>query len=187
MAPVVVLPLTNFKISDAMDTTITTTEDLEKRISSIIRTYREETYAFIEEKMWAALAEAAICILENDSLYLLSRRAINGISTSTLNNACKIIQAGGDFSKTDGHLKKCYLLEFLKARSLSFEATRMKYPNYLKPWSEEDDCELEKLWCEGTPVKDLALKFGRNPGAIDKRIEKLELMVKYGERQISEI
>jgi hypothetical protein len=174
----------NFKISDAMDTTITTTEELEKRISSIINSYREEAYAFIEEKMWAALAESAICILENDSLYLLTRRAINGISTTTLNNACKIIQAEANFCDIDEHLKKCYILEFLKARSLSFEATRMKYPNYLKPWSEEDDRELEKLWCEGVSGKELALRFGRNPGAIDKRIEKLELIDKYGERPI---
>lgn len=165
-----------------MDTAITTTADLEKRVSAIIQSYREEAYALVEEKMWAALTESAICILEEDSLHLLTRRTINGISTSTLNNACKIIQSDENFSKVDEHLKKCYLLEFLKARSLSFEATRMKYPNYLKPWSEEDDAELEKLWCQGVSGKELALRFGRNPGAIDKRIEKLELIDKYGEQ-----
>lgn len=165
-----------------MQTTITTTEDLERRISSIIHSYREEAYAFVEEKMWAAFAEAAICILENDSLYLLSRRAINGISTSTLNNACRIIEGESSFNEVDEHLKKCYILEFMKARSLSFEATRMKYPNYLKPWSLSDDLELEKLWCEGMTVKELAKTFGRNPGAIDRRVEKLELVEKYGKQ-----
>lgn len=165
-----------------MDTTITTTEDLERRICSIIQTYREEAYAFVEEKMWAALAEAAICILENNSLYLLSRRAINGISTTTLNNACRIIESDENFCEVDEHLKRCYMLEFLKARSLSFEATRMKYPNYLKPWGLSDDMELERLWCEGIPVKELAKRFGRNPGAIDRRIEKLELVQKYGKQ-----
>ena len=191
------MPLINFKISDAMetidttmeatmettmDTTISTTEDLERKISSIIHTYREEAYAFVEEKMWEALSEAAACILENDSLYLLSRRAINGISTSTLNNVCKILQGSGNFCDVDEHLKKCYMLEFLKTRSLSFEATRMKYPNYLKPWSLVDDMELERLWCEGMSVKELAKTFGRNPGAIDRRIEKLELVEKNGKR-----
>jgi hypothetical protein len=163
-----------------MDKTITTTEDLERRISGIIHTYRQEAYAIIEEKMWAALTEAATCILQNEGLFLLSRRAINGISTSTLSNACKIIEAGGKFSGTDEHLKKCYMLEFLKTRSLSFEATRMKYPNYLKPWTESDDSTLEKLWCEGVSGKELAKMFGRNPGAIERRIEKLELVAKYG-------
>ena len=163
-----------------MDTTITTTEDLERRISGIIHTYREEAYAVIEEKMWASFAEAATCILQNEGLFLLSRRAINGVSTSTLNNACKIIESDGKFSETDEHLKKCYMLEFLKTRSLSFEATRMKYPNYLKPWTESDDSTLEKLWCDGVSGKELAKMFGRNPGAIERRIEKLELVAKYG-------
>ena len=91
-------------------TPITTTEDLERRISGIINSYRQEAYAVIEEKMWAAFAEAAICILENEGLFLLSRRAINGVSTSTLNNACKVIESEGKFSDTDEHLKKCYML-----------------------------------------------------------------------------
>ena len=73
------------------------------------------------------------------------------------------------------------MMEFIKARSLSFEATRLKYPNYLKPWSEKDDLSLEQMWCEGTSVNDLAKHFGRNPGAINARIEKLELIEKYGE------
>ena len=108
-----------------MDTTITTTEDLERRISGIIHTYRQEAYAIIEEKMWAALTEAATCILQNEGLFLLSRRAINGVSTSTLNNACMIIESEGKFN-------------------------------------------------------ELAKMFGRNPGAIERRIEKLELVAKYG-------
>lgn len=166
-----------------MYTDITTTEELEKRICSIINTYRSQAYASVEEKMWEALSEAAECILHNDSLFLLSRRAINGISTTTLHNACRIMQADGDFSSLDEHLKKVYMLEFLKARSLSFEATRAKYPNYLKPWSDSDDETLEKLWCEGVTVKELAKMFGRNPGAIEKRIEKLELVEKYGQPQ----
>ena len=172
-------------IDTTMETTISTTEDLERRISSIIHDYREKAYAFVEDMMWEAFSEAAACILENDSLYLLSRRAINGILTSTLNNACKIIQGNGNFCDVDEHLKKCYMMEFLKTRSLSFEATRMKYPNYLKPWNLADDMELERLWCEGMSVKELAKTFGRTPGAIDRRIEKLELVEKYGKQQES--
>ena len=154
-----------------METTITTTDELEMKVSSII-----------EEIMWETLSEAGHCILKHDALHLMSRRGISGISTTTLNDVCKIIEDTGDFSSVDEHHKKLYLLEFLKARTLSFEVTRLKYPNYLKPWSESDDTLLEKLWCEGMSIKDLATHFGRNPGAIDARIEKLELIEKYGEK-----
>lgn len=73
-------------------------------------------------------------------------------------------------------------MEFLKVRSLSFEATRAKYPNYLKPWTHEDDARLEKLWSERVSMKKLAEVFGRNIGAIEARIDKLGLESKYGNR-----
>ena len=162
-----------------MQTTITTTEELEIKISSIIGKYRQEAYEAIEEKMWTALVEAGICILENEGLFLMSRRAINGVSTTTLNNVCKMIEEETDVRTLDELRKKAYIMEFIKARSLSFEVTRLKYPNYLKPWTEENDADLERMWCEGMSVKDLAEHFGRNPGALDARIEKLELVEKY--------
>lgn len=165
-----------------METAIATTEDLEKRISGIIGKYRQEAYEAIEEKMWTALIEAGICILENEGLFLMSRRAINGVSVTTLNNVCRILEEEGDFRTIDELHKKAYIIEFIKARTLSFEVTRLKYPNYLKPWTEDDDAKLERLWCEGTSIKDLAERFGRNPGAIDARIEKLELIEKYGQK-----
>ena len=165
-----------------METAISTTEDLEKRISGIIGKYRQEAYEAIEEKMWTALIEAGICILENEGLFLMSRRAINGVSVTTLNNVCRILEEEGDFKTIDELHRKAYIIEFIKARTLSFEVTRLKYPNYLKPWTEDDDAKLERLWCEGTSVKDLAERFGRNPGAIDARIEKLELIEKYGQK-----
>ena len=167
---------------NVMKTPITTTEDLEKTISEIIGKYREEAYEAIEEKMWAALIEAGSCILENEGLFLMSRRAINGVSTTTLNNVCKIMEECGEIRNLDELHKKAYIVEFIKARSLSFELTRLKYPNYLKLWSESDDSTLERLWCEGMSVKELAEFFGRNPGAINARIEKLELIEKYGEK-----
>ncbi len=165
-----------------METIFTTTEELESHISSIIEEARKQAYYIIEEIMWETLSEAGHCILKNDSLHLLSRRGINGISSTTFNDICKTIEGSGDFSTIDERHKKMYLLEFLKARSLSFEVTRLKYPNYLKPWTESDDATLEKLWCEGMSVKELSNLFERNPGAIDARIEKLELVEKYGEK-----
>ena len=109
-----------------METPITTTEELEKKISSIIGKYRQEAYEVIEEKMWTALLEAGMCIIENDGLMLMTRRAINGISTTTLNNVCRIIEEDGDVRYMDELHKKAYIIEFIKARSLSFEVTRLK-------------------------------------------------------------
>lgn len=159
------------------------TRKLEESLSAIIEDYRLEVYDLIVEKMWQALSRVGRSILESDSMHLLSRRVINGISTNTLIHACRIMQTGGNFESIDEQHKRVYMLEFIKARSLSFEATRLKYPNYLKPWMQTDDEELERLWCEGLSVKELARLFGRNPGAINARIDKLELLSKYGERK----
>lgn len=60
-------------------------------------------------------------------------------------------------------------------------ACQQDYPNAYKPWSEEDDFELTKMWCEGATTKELAIHFQRKPGAISSRIKKLELKEKYGE------
>lgn len=48
------------------------------------------------------------------------------------------------------------------------------------PWTAEDDNKLEMLFCANKTVKELALIFGRNEGAINSRIKKLELKEKYG-------
>ena len=68
--------------------------------------------------------------------------------------------------QTDG---KTYLVE--KIRETHQQA-------YL-PWTTEDDNKLELLFCEGKKAKDLAEIFGRNVGAINSRIKKLELKDKY--------
>lgn len=47
-------------------------------------------------------------------------------------------------------------------------------------WNEEDDKNLERMFCEGKSVKVLSGFFGRNVGAINSRIKKLELKEKYG-------
>lgn len=63
----------------------------------------------------------------------------------------------------------------------SVYACRAEYPNAYMPWSEEDDLELTRLWCEGVTVKELSAHFMRKPGAIRSRIEKLDLERLYGE------
>ncbi len=58
-------------------------------------------------------------------------------------------------------------------------ASRIDHPNAYKPWSEDDDMNLERLWCEGETMPDLSKIFKRQKGAIRSRIVKLELEEKY--------
>ena len=62
----------------------------------------------------------------------------------------------------------------------SVYACRQEFPNAYNQWSAEDDAELERMWCEGATVDELAAHFQRKPGAIRSRIKKLELEEKYG-------
>lgn len=181
-----------------MENTITSTCELEDQVSAIIEGYRQKAYAYVEDEMWKAFAEIGECmnlcarpgfedmdeeasmLLSREYLHILSKRGVAGLSYSTMHDICRIMESGGDFRERGQKKKSTYMTEFLKTRTLSFEATRIKYPNYLKAWTPADDEKLERLWCEGLSTKKLALTFGRNPGAIKARIEKLELEEKYG-------
>jgi ATP-dependent exoDNAse (exonuclease V) alpha subunit len=50
---------------------------------------------------------------------------------------------------------------------------REKYPNAYMPWSDLDDLRLIKKFTEGKTIKDLTESFGRHPGSISARLEKL--------------
>ena len=74
------------------------------------------------------------------------------------------------------------LKKYLKAyKQLSDEPTysvyacRQDYPNANNTWSAEEDKELERLWNEGKNLNELSAFFGRKPGAINSRINKLKL------------
>lgn len=58
--------------------------------------------------------------------------------------------------------------------------TKEKFENAYKPWTDEEDLQLTQLFCEGKLPKELSEIFKRNVGAINSRIEKLELKQKYG-------
>lgn len=66
-----------------------------------------------------------------------------------------------------------------KDKAYSVEAIREKHPQAYARWTTEDDERLEQLFCEGKKNKELAVIFGRDPGAIKARIKKLELREKY--------
>lgn len=65
-------------------------------------------------------------------------------------------------------------------KAYSVEKIRETHQQAYLPWTTEDDNKLELLFCEGKKVKELAEIFGRNTGAINSRIKKLELREKYG-------
>ena len=66
-----------------------------------------------------------------------------------------------------------------KNKAYSIEKIRKTHNAAYKRWTKEEDDKLELLFCEGKEVKELATIFGRNEGAINSRIIKLELNEKY--------
>lgn len=60
------------------------------------------------------------------------------------------------------------------------ELTKEKYANAYKPWTDEEDVKLTELFCAGKKSKEISEILLRNIGAINSRIEKLELKQKYG-------
>ena len=53
---------------------------------------------------------------------------------------------------------------------------REKYPNAYKPWSTKDDEQLQMLFSNGKPIKELVVIFRRNAGGIKSRLRKLKLI-----------
>lgn len=58
----------------------------------------------------------------------------------------------------------------------TFEQIRQNHPNAYRPWDEEQDQKLRKLFAENSSVSALAEIFGRKPGAIRSRLVKLGLV-----------
>ena len=164
--------------------------DLEARVADIVEKSRRETYVFVEEMMWNAFTEIGQCILDcerrsmDDDIdmaahwareysYIMTTKNIAGLTSRTLQGLVAILRRDGGFEKVPADMKPGFLLDFLKARTVSFNATRALYPNYLKPWTRDDDDELMRMYADGVPIKKLAVHFGRNEGAIEARIDKL--------------
>lgn len=67
-----------------------------------------------------------------------------------------------------------------KGKAYDINQIRKKYPNAYEPWTAETDKLLEINFCKGKNKDELSDIFGRNVGAIESRIKKLELQEKYG-------
>lgn len=61
-------------------------------------------------------------------------------------------------------------------RPSPYAAVREQYPNAGKPWSQQDDEELRRLFESGNAVSDLALTFARTPNGVRVRLERLGLV-----------
>ena len=76
---------------------------------------------------------------------------------------------------TEYHLEKIDSLFTTATPTNHMERQKALYPNAYKPWSEDDDALLTKLYKEGTSIKELATLFQRNRGGIAARLRKLGL------------
>ena len=61
-------------------------------------------------------------------------------------------------------------------RVSSIEKLREKYPNVGRPWNKDDDSLLTKMFNEKNPNAEIAVHFGRKPGAIRARLGHLGLI-----------
>ncbi|HCX22609.1 MAG: DNA helicase [Flammeovirgaceae bacterium] len=64
-------------------------------------------------------------------------------------------------------------------KAYSYEEVRKTKPSAYSSWSLAEDLELEELFANRTPIKQMAEHLGRSRGAIASRIKKLQLREKY--------
>lgn len=79
------------------------------------------------------------------------------------------------FSTKECLLEKIEGIVSIAKHSNHKEEQKALYPNAYKPWSEDDDALLTKLYKEGTTIKELTTLFQRNRGGIASRLRKLGL------------
>jgi hypothetical protein len=69
---------------------------------------------------------------------------------------------------------------YVNKKSYSIEEKRKKHINAYKKWTKEEDDTLKFKFGERKTLEELSFFFGRNISSIKSRIEKLELVKKYG-------
>ena len=144
----------------------------EEKISDIIESHRKDAFEYAEQQMFMAFDEIW-AILQEHGLWGISKKKVNGIQASTLKNIYMRKVCGDDLRGAPKETVKFWLVEFLKAQTLSFEVQRAQYPNFLKPWTKDEEDMLEMLWCDGETKEQIAIKLGRHPNSIAVRLSKL--------------
>ncbi len=135
--------------------------------------------AFVEGMGYVALSR----VKRLDSLSLLG---INNMALRISRDALEIDELLRARAKADAQ-KFAPLAERAKKRQQEPEEKPKKYssnwhekiakmreihPNAFRPWTDEDDNKLKKLFDEGKGVDDLVETFGRHPGSIRARLKK---------------
>ena len=80
---------------------------------------------------------------------------------------------GDDLREVPEETVRLWLVEFLKIQTMSFEIQRAQYPNFLKPWTKDEERLLEMLWCEGQTNTQIGIRLGRHPNSVSVRLKKL--------------
>ncbi len=63
-----------------------------------------------------------------------------------------------------------------EARVARIKEAKAKYSRAYEPWSKKEDAELALLYSQGKTMTEIGKSLERNPGAINIRIEKLNLV-----------
>ena len=103
--------------------------------------------------------------LPNDPDNLYFTRLDKEFSVETLLN--------NDIPSKECLLEKISGLFVTAKHSNHMQKQKALYPNAYKPWSEDDDALLTKLYKEGTSIEELMSLFQRNRGGITSRLRKL--------------
>ncbi len=77
----------------------------------------------------------------------------------TVNEACSIIEklAGGRQEEEIKEIRKTHPRAFMK-------------------WEDDEEAKLEKLFKKGVEIEDLSKEFGRSPGSLLARLERMKLI-----------
>ena len=150
----------------------------EEQIIAIIEACRAEAFRIAKEQMAQAFEQIGH-ILKDKGMRDINKRKLNGISPQTLKEIYNLYSDGGSVKDAQEDTCGRWFIEFIKAQSLSYEMQKAQYPNFLKPWTTDEEQTLEHLWCEGVSLKDIAKALGRHPNSISIRVAKLELEQKY--------
>jgi ATP-dependent exoDNAse (exonuclease V) alpha subunit len=137
--------------------------------------------AFVEGMGYVALSR----VKRLDSLSLLG---INNMALRVSRDALEIDELLRARAKADAE-KFAHLAELAKKRKDEPEEEKKKpsdssgwhekiakmretHPNAFKPWAEDDDTKLKKMFDDGKSVEELVQAFGRHPGSIRARLKK---------------
>ena len=144
----------------------------EEKISDIIESHRKNVFDYAEQQMFMAFDEIW-AILQEHGLWGISKKKINGINSATLKNIYMRLVCGDDLREVPEETVRLWLVEFLKIQTMSFEIQRAQYPNFLKPWTKDEERLLEMLWCEGQTNTQIGIRLGRHPNSVSVRLKML--------------